>query len=589
MRRLLLWLAAGLIMLGTCLSGAGIAAAQDDQGPDVDDRSNWDAAYEECITREYERSAVTERVKNEGVTLPDDLDKKDHGLKSGWSTETIEYVREQDPERFQEIIDHYKNDTGAGSRLGRLANRSDCTIQQPVDATARAVSNSEFWGKPIGELTKAVMEGNAEAMTHMMTFWMEVPSSGPGDSDPGRTIEGVKNIAYSVAGIGLVASFIVGGARMVSSRRSGVQDGIEDQGEVLFKWVIFSVGIPAFAPGAIIASDKVAEAIMENFGATDPNTFVEMTKLSESAAGPIVMLILAGLCLAGSVMQLVALVTRVLVFPIVVGLMPAFAAFSFSERGKQGLEHLVAYGIAIILFKPVSAILYSVVTWNATSGNGDDLLVAGTNALMVALAGFTAPALMKALVPAVAQAGGGSGAGIATAGTGALGAAAGAVGGTAGMVAGNKVAKGAASAAGSSAGGGAGGGSSTGTGAGPGSPRGGGGGGGAGGGTGGGAASGPTGPAGSQGGGGHGSTPTRSGGAAPAAGSRSGGSGNRGRVGRALAGMGTASRVGASGLAGASRGVASVARAAGGGARNVGGILDDSIGVQGSYAGQVHR
>lgn len=567
--------------------------------------------------------------------------------------ESVKECMEKNPDAAEELMqvakDEDKNNANVMASLLNHRNFSACSYGHMGNkAIKKGVSSaaSAFWGDPVGDFTKAVMEGNSEAFEWALTFWMNTPTAGP---DAEKNIKGVENIVYAAAGFGLVASFIFGGMRMAANRRMGIQDGLEDQGEVVLKWLVFSIAIPAFAPAAIMASDKVAEEIMKQFGA--PDQLADFASLSEGIAGPVIMLVLAGICLAGSIMQLIALITRVLVFPLVIGFMPLFASFSFSERGKQGLEHLVAYGLAIILFKPVSAILYCVVLWNINQGDGEDLATAGINVLMLALAGFSAPALMRALVPAVAQGGGGSAGGMAMAAGSTVGAIGGAVGGIGGRMAG-AVGKGAgaagAGAAGAAGGGGTGpgsaGGPSGGGGGGPAGPRTGGSGGGgfgfgataagagaAGGGGGGarpaggaaggagGARGGSTagGAAASQGRGSAGARTAAGGGAtrggSTAAGSR-GASGGK-SAGRAMAPAGggggaggssqrggskilaAAARGGYTGASGSSRGGAGgmaagaghASAAAGVGAQRTQKILDDSVGVQGSYVGQIHR
>lgn len=580
--------------------------------------------------------------------------------------ESVKECMEKNPDAAEELIqvakDEDKNNANVMASLLNHRNFSACSYGHMGNkAIKKGVSSaaSAFWGDPVGDFTKAVMEGNSEAFEWALTFWMNTPTAGP---DAEKNIKGVENIVYAAAGFGLVASFIFGGMRMAANRRMGIQDGLEDQGEVVLKWLVFSIAIPAFAPAAIMASDKVAEEIMKQFGA--PDQLADFASLSEGIAGPVIMLVLAGICLAGSIMQLIALITRVLVFPLVIGFMPLFASFSFSERGKQGLEHLVAYGLAIILFKPVSAILYCVVLWNINQGDGEDLATAGINVLMLALAGFSAPALMRALVPAVAQGGGGSAGGMAMAAGSTVGAIGGAVGGIGSRMAG-AVGKGAgaagAGAAGAAGGGGTG---SVGGGAGPGSaggPSGGGGGGGpagprtggsggggfgsgataagagaAGGGGAGGARPASGGAGGSRGGstaggaaasqgrgsagartaagggatrggstaaGGRGASGGKSagramapsggaGGARPAGGGGAGGSSQRGGS-KILAAAARGGYTGASGGNGGASGMAAGAghasAAAGVGAQRTQKILDDSVGVQGSYVGQIHR
>lgn len=470
--------------------------------------------------------------------------------------------------------DAAQND-GLGAGITNVLRNVECFALSPVINTVAdgVEAVSKFWDTNIGQFVQSVMEGNAETMMWAMTFWMDYSMTGIGGASLSANVEGVRNIVLGLTGLALVASFIVGGARLAASRRMGLQEGISDSGEVIGRWLIFSLVVPAAVPGALMASDMLADAIMESFGVSDPATFVQLTMLDESFGGPILLLILSGLTLAGSIMQLIALVIRVLILPIAAGLTPLFAALSFSETGRSGLNHLVAYIIAAIAFKPVSALLYSVVLWNVSNGGDGSTTTGLINALMIGIAGFTAPALVRAIVPAVSQAGGSGAAGAMTA-AGAVGAGAGALAGGAGRMLGGASAAGkaASSAGGGSAGGaGAGSGGATGAGASTSTP--------------------PRSPvAGAPGGGGA----SRGGGS---------GSGSSGGGGSGASGAGTvrrgAARVGGAagrGASGVGRGAASVARGSGYALQGTGNLaqtsqntLEGSIGGAGHYAGQIHR
>ncbi|PRQ11441.1 hypothetical protein C1Y63_06215 [Corynebacterium sp. 13CS0277] len=301
-------------------------------------------------------------------------------------------------------------------------------LAHPID-TAKAAKDkvAGFWNDPVGKFTRAVMEGNTQMLTIAMTFWMDYNYGANGQLD--ANIRGVLNIVLGISGFFLIAGFIIGGARIAASRRMGLQEGIEDVGSQVGHWLVYSTLVPAIATGGFWASDALAQAIMDNFGATDPNSFIEMTALEDVKLGPVVMLVLGLVALAGSCMQLVALVIRQLMLPIAVGIAALFAAASFSETGKNGLKHLEGWIIAAIAFKPISALFYSVTLWYVTlPGSGDDMMGAIINALMIALAGFSAPALVRMIVPAVAQAGGGSAGAFAAGVGGAAGATLGALG-----------------------------------------------------------------------------------------------------------------------------------------------------------------
>lgn len=504
------------------------------------------------------------------------------------------------------------------------ASKVDCqassAIGHPVAAIEAAAS--QFWGDPVGDFTRAVLEGNAEALQTVMTFWTDFKLD---NSAVDAAVQGVKNIVFSLAGLALIASLIAGGFRIANDRRRGLVDSMEDTGGVIFKYILFGTLIPPLVVGAVYASDSLADWIMASFGASSAETVLGSAELNETMAGPILMLAFAGVAFAGSVMQIVALAVRTLLLPIAAGMTPLFAALSFSQTGKNALSNLVSLMIASIIFKPVSALLYCVVFWLSGRG-GDSLVSLIISVVMIGAAGFTAPALVRALVPAVAQAGGGGAAPVIAGGAAATGAALG-MGGSALAAMGGAGAKSQAGSAGTAAGGGGAGGQGPGAlggaGANPsGGPTGGGptggGSGGSGGvaGSGGGAAGGQASPSGAtQGSGGR--SASTGGAAASTAGANPNGSGaantNQSTSGShstasqpmgagasqntgARARMGEAGRTAIRHARTASRGAskvavggARVAQAAGSTAGRIQGILDEGIGQQGSYHGSVRR
>lgn len=384
------------------------------QNIEDDGRSRSERTYDECVNRKFDVLAYQE-LKEEGLI---------EGTVTGDVLGAVQGLKEDNPELFEkklaDLHEEKANDPGFEAKLF-------CNLEQPFNKAGDWVDEKTegFWGDPIGALTKAMMEGNAEFMQLAMTFWMdfEVLSA----NEVAANVEGVKNIVWGIAGFALIASFMVGGTKLAASRRSGLHDGAEEIGLNVGRWLIFSLCIPVIVPSALIASDILAQEIMNSFGATSPDTFVQMTAFEDTAAGPIVMFVLTLIAIAGSAMQILALVIRVLVLPIAAGLAPLFAALSFSEMGRSGLHHLVGYMIAAVAYKPVAALLYAVVLWNVTRpGSGDEFIGAVINALMIAVVGFLAPQLVRMITPMVAQAGG-AGAGAA------LGAAAGATGAAIGV------------------------------------------------------------------------------------------------------------------------------------------------------------
>lgn len=345
---------------------------------------------------------------------------------------------------------------GLGDSLADGDRRFMCfdtsLTEHPGDAIAAGVGNatSAFWGDPVGDFTKAVLEGNAQALQAVMTLWMDFRIDG-GTVD--AQIQGVKNITWGISAILLVLSLIVGGGRMAASRRKGMTDELMDSGSVISRYLIFSLAVPAAVPGALLASDVLSEWIMTSFGASDESRIFEAATLDETMAGPVLMLVLAGVALAGSVMQIIALAVRVLILPLVAGLAPLFASASFSEMGRGAVQSMISWLIAAIVFKPVASLLYVVAFWVISDIQSGTITGLGENnvfsaimcALLMALAGFSAPALMRVIAPMVSAAGGGGAAPVVASGAAVGGAAMGMMGSMAGRGAGaalNKAASG---------------------------------------------------------------------------------------------------------------------------------------------------
>lgn len=353
---------------------------------------------------------------------------------------------------------------GLGDSLANFDRRFMCfdtsLTEHPGDALAAGVGNatSAFWGDPVGDFTKAVLEGNNQALQAVMTLWMDFRIDG-GTVD--SQIQGVKNITWGLSAILLVLSFIISGGRMAASRRKGMTDELVDSGSVVGRYLIFSLAVPAAIPGAVLASDVLSEWIMTSFGASDESRIFEAAALDESMAGPVLMLVLAGVALAGSVMQIIALAVRVLILPLVAGLAPLFASASFSEMGRGAVQSMISWLIAAIAFKPVASLLYVVAFWvisdiqsGTVSGLGENNVFAAIMcALLMALAGFSAPALMRVIAPMVSAAGGGGAAPVIASGAAVGGAAMGMMGSMAGRGAGAAMSKAGSGSAGAAQGG----------------------------------------------------------------------------------------------------------------------------------------
>ena len=404
-------------------------------------------ALAECNSRQKDKSAAHQLVDEEGVPAPE-----------GWdSDESVQKLKEEHPERFKEILDHYGEQGGLRGAAGNVTDIVQCTVSNPADTVGNIAKDetSEFWEDPLGKAVKALIAGNTQALETAMTFWTEFSLS---PEETTKQSGGVRNVVWTIAGSAFIISLVITGARIAASRRQGLADGMEDFGKFYGSYLIAGVMVPLAVPIGLSGTDFLTKQILtglpEGKGLSD---LIEQLNFGEGALEPALMLILVLFALVGSVTQMVALAARALILPIVVGFLPIAASSAATNAGKTSLGSMLSWIFAALAFKPIAAMTYVVAFWIAggDSLQGNETVVAITKLLVLGMAGFSPLMVLKIVSPLMASASGPSSAAVGGALGGATGAAGGAVLGGAAIASGSasRVLGGVASAAGGKSGG----------------------------------------------------------------------------------------------------------------------------------------
>lgn len=330
---------------------------------------------------------------------------------------------------------------GALNQLGNTVASGTCNtisaVRHPGDALEAAASTaaSAFWGDPIGDFVKSLLEGNAQALSLIMTMWIkESPFSG---ADFESSVAGVFNLTLWAQVLLFVVSLIIAGARMAVARNRGLGDGFEDVGQLVFNFILAGAALPAVIMSLHMATDLVSTQWLTDGLGGDPEAKINAVALinEETGLGPAAVLILVVFALLGALAQMLALVIREGLLVVVVGLLPLAAASFALSTGKQAFKSMIGFVVAALLFKPVATLLYLVAFWLSSGTEQPSVMEAVSAMLLLAAAGLVLPALMRVVAPAVsASVSGGSAAGIGAAAAGATGAVAGAAGAALGNV-----------------------------------------------------------------------------------------------------------------------------------------------------------
>lgn len=339
-----------------------------------------------------------------------------------------------------------------GDALPQVFCLSNSFEDNPGDAISTAVSSatSAFWGDPVGDFTKAVMEGNSQAFRTVMTFWM---SSGIPGLAAENAMSGLRNIITGFTVIALFASIVIAMTKLAIARKQAVMEGATETASMLVRTVVTVSLLPILVLMFHQVGDVASAYALEKFVGGDLNEKITAITAfdDKTGLGPILALACAGFAFLGSVAQLIALLIREAVLCVVVAVIPLAAAASATGTGRSSYKSMIAFTLGALLFKPVATLLYLFAFWASSASSSDQIATVIIGSILLAVVGFSLPTLVKIVAPAAEtiSAGGRE--------VGAVGAAGGAVMGAGGMAASRALGAAANTVAGSSGGGGRGG------------------------------------------------------------------------------------------------------------------------------------
>ena len=402
------------------------------------------------------------------------------------------------------LVDNLKS--CAKNPLTYLGGGGVCIAAKQLDGVVKDVAGDGFKG-----IAMSLLHGWEKVIKYGLTWFIKIPSPNYG-SDP--VIQEIQRATWQIQLYGLTISLLIGSLMLVRARRQAVMQNVEESFMSMVKSVFGAWMFGAVLTSGTIASDKLAEVWLKN-ALTNTDGFLQnVAKADEGlmTAGSGLVFIISVVGILGCLLNLVLLVGRQAMLAVIVTTIPIVGAFGGTETGKSAFSRMIKWTIALLLWKPVAALVYWVsfklASYNDTATKDPQMMLMGL--ILISLAAFTLPALMKLVSGGAAMTGGsGAQAGMMTAGVIAAAGTMAATGGASSAAGGATAAQSGAQ-AGSSAGP-AGGSGAAGGGSGP-APQG----------TGGSGGSGPQGTGGGGGHGGGGNAPQGTGGSSSGGGSGSG-------------------------------------------------------------------
>lgn len=230
-------------------------------------------------------------------------------------------------------------------------------------------------------------------------------------------------------GAAAVVSVIVGGIRMVWEQRAEpgketikslltlivvAGSGVTIVGLLVSAFDSFSVWILNGALSCDVGADSAC------FGENIANLLALMTNPNTGGLGAMLIIILGIIAILATAAQIVLMIARGGMLVILTGILPLSASATNTEMGKGWFKKNVGWLAAFILYKPAAAIVYAaafqLVGTNIFQDDGTGFIAVLTGLILMVLALFAMPALMRFVTPLVSSLSAGAG--------GALGAAA---------------------------------------------------------------------------------------------------------------------------------------------------------------------
>ena len=223
-------------------------------------------------------------------------------------------------------------------------------------------------------------------------------------------------------GAAAVVSVIIGGVRMAWEQRAEpgkdtikslltlivvVGAGVTMVGLLVSAFDSFSVWILNGALNCDVGTDAAC------FGNNIATLLALTTNPAAGSLGPLLVIILGLIAILATALQIVLMIARGGMLVILTGILPLSASATNTEMGKGWFKKNVGWLVAFILYKPAAAIVYAaafqLAGTNVFRDDGTGFIAVLTGLILMVLALFAMPALMRFVTPLVGAMSAGAG------------------------------------------------------------------------------------------------------------------------------------------------------------------------------------
>jgi hypothetical protein len=271
----------------------------------------------------------------------------------------------------------------------------------------------------IGKLAESIGDSAMAALNAVATFWMKNPTpavaTGADTSTPQNTeiVQYLQDNVLEISAAVFTVAILIAAVRTAWEQRA---EPLKSLLQAIFTYLVVSAAGTATMQLLISWSDGLAESIIEQ---VHPDRSTLGTALGAMVLqglsgnnGMTMMLMFTGVVVVlASLVQIVLMVIRTALLILLAGTFPLAAAATNTEIGRTWFRKYCGWSLAFIAYKPAAALIYATALKMNEQGvhTSTDAFVRTTTGLMMLLmAIFALPALMRFVVPVTAAVAGGS-------------------------------------------------------------------------------------------------------------------------------------------------------------------------------------
>ncbi|MFJ2353453.1 hypothetical protein [Glutamicibacter sp. NPDC087673] len=255
----------------------------------------------------------------------------------------------------------------------------------------------------IAEFIKSMFDGAVAFMSQISTFWMDSPSP---DVNNAAVISLREDMSWYVAGFA-VLGFFLGLIKLVMSQ--DVKNSLIGLATPIVNLILAATAYAVGIGVLLTASDEFSKWIVQRSTGGEVDLTQMLPSVSALIASPGTAFLLYILLLLGSIINLLFMYFRDVMFLILSAFIVVLAAASGSEQGRRAWRKANGWLVALLLFKPVAAGIYSlglrILAPTGTPEGQEPSVPEAMHATLIALlilllAALALPALIKFIVPA---------------------------------------------------------------------------------------------------------------------------------------------------------------------------------------------